>query len=93
MLDLAVGLGVVDEDNQRVFILFIHLRRDTGVSFSVKFMRVDLHRVGHPVEVGGPVHLLVLVLDEAPEGPQDLFDRDIDLVAALMFLAGGGGHL
>ena len=56
-------------------------------------MRVNLHGVGHPVEVGGPVHLLVLVLDEAPEGPQDLFDRDIDLVAALMFLAAGGGHL
>ena len=89
MLDLAVGLGVVDKDHERVLILFVQLLGDTGVSFAVELVRVDLHGVGHPVEVGRSVHLLVLVLDEAPEGPQHLLDRGVDLLAAPIFLACG----
>jgi len=93
VLDLAVGLGVVDEDHERVLILLVQLLGNIWVYFPVELVSVDLHGVGHPVEVVRSVHLLVLVLDEAPEGPQHLLDRGVDLLAAPIFLACGVGHL
>ena len=83
----------MDKDNQRVFILQIFLVGDFRVSFLEEFVSVVLHGAGHPVVVANAVHLLVLGLDELPEGPEHLFDCDVNFVSHSPLLDFGRVHL